>query len=363
MAVLWDTRAADFGFSLYGNHRELIRKMISSTQGPQNFLSSKRQFILKNMLAALAFIVSLHISSGHAESNKTDKANETQDLAATVNGVPIKLDELDPLVNTDMNKFRKYGIRRQDEDVMNAMRKQTLEKLITVELLYQEARKSKINDLDQRVTEKLNAMEEKNAGHSDLDEDKIRKTLRKKILIEEYLVRNKLKDAEPPESDVKAYYEENKKGFEQKESVRTRHVLVSVAADASPNEKAAARKKITEARQLILDGKPFDEIAKAYSDCSSASGGGELGYQERGYMPKAFDDVAFSLETGKVSNIVETEFGLHILEVLDHKSAGIQPYEEVKDFISKYLKIQHSKKAMNAHISALRKKAKVDIYL
>jgi peptidyl-prolyl cis-trans isomerase C len=337
--------------------------MIHSTHGPQNFLFSIRQAVFKNALTALACIVSLYISAGHAESSKTDKAKEAQDLAAIVNGVPIKLDELDPLVNADIKKFKKYGIQRQDEDLVTAMRKQTLEKLITVELLYQEALKTKINDLDERVTERLNSMEEKNAGHTDLDGDKIRNSLRKQILIEEYLVKNKLKDAEPPERDVKAYYEENKKGFKQNESVRTRHILVSVAADASPNEKAAAREKITEARKLILEGKPFDEIAQEYSDCSSASGGGELGYQEKGYMPKAFDDVAFSLETGKVSEIVETEFGFHILEVLDHKSAGIQPYEEVKDFISKYLKIQHSKKAMNAHISALRKKAKVDIYL
>ncbi|MEJ2691721.1 MAG: peptidylprolyl isomerase [Candidatus Thiodiazotropha sp.] len=337
--------------------------MIHSTHGPKNYFYSKQQFIFKISLAALACIVSLYVTPLQAENSKADTPDKAQDLAAVVNGVPIKLDELDPLVNADMKKFRKYGIRRQDEDVMNAMRKQTLEKLITVELLYQEARKSKIDDLDKRVTERLSAMEEKNEGHTNLDKDKIRKTISKQILIEEYLVRNKLKDAEPPESDIKAYYEENKKGFTQKESARTRHILVSVAADASPNEKAAAREKITEARKLVLDGKPFDEIAIAYSDCSSAPGGGELGYQERGYMPKAFDDVAFSLETGQVSDIVETEFGFHVIEVLDHKLAGIQPYAEVKDFISKYLKIQHSKKAMNAHISALRKKAKVDIYL
>ena len=337
--------------------------MIYSTQGLHGVTFIKRRFAFRSALAALACILSLNISSSHADSSESDNTDKAQDLAATVNGVPIKLSELGPLVDADLKKYRKYGIRRQDDDLLKAMQKQTLEKLITVELLYQEARKAKIENLDQRITERLNKIKEQNAGHSDMDEASVRERLAKQILIEEYLVKNKLKDAEPPESDVKAYYDEHKDSFEQKESVRTRHILASVAADASPNEKAAAREKIAEARKLILEGKPFDEIAIKYSDCSSASGGGELGYQERGYMPKAFDEVAFSLETGKLSDIIETEFGFHILEVLDHKPAGIQPYEEVKDFISKYLKIQHSKKAMNAHISALRTKAKVDIYL
>jgi peptidyl-prolyl cis-trans isomerase C len=254
-------------------------------------------------------------------------------------------------------------MQKPNEDLLKSMRMQILEKLISVELLYQEASKLKIDDLDQRVAEKLNELKAESEAHGDFDEEKIRKILTKQVLIDEYLVRNNLKDSEVPEGDIKEYYEKNKEAFRQKETVRTRHVLVSVAEDAKPEEKAAARKKIEEARKLIVGGKPFEEVAKEYSDCNSASGGGELGYQERGYMPKEFDDAAFSLEKGKLSDVIETKFGYHVLEVLDHKSAGIQPYEEVRDFIAKYLNIEHRKKVMNEHLSALRKKAKVDIYL
>ncbi len=321
------------------------------------------RFILRNGLRLLAGILVLNLSVGHAESQISKESSETQTLAASVNGTPIKLDDLAPQVDIDLRKYKKYGIRRQDDDLLKALRMQALEKLISVELLFQEARKIKVNDLDERVGERLSELAVQNGDHEDFDKEKIRNTLTKQIMIEEYLVQNKLKDSEPPESDIKTYYENNKQAFTHIESVRTRHILVSVAADATLEEKEAARKKIEDARKLILDGKPFDEIAKTYSDCNSASGGGELGYQERGYMPQTFDDVAFSLETGKLSAIVETDFGYHVLEVLDHKSAGIQPYEEVKDFIGRYLKMQHTKKAMEAHLSALRKKAKVDIYL
>jgi len=333
------------------------------TSTAQNILLVQKQLILRNGLRVLAGILALNISIGHAESQKVKETSETQTLAASVNGVPIKLDELAPQVHVDLRKYKKYGIRPQDDDLLKALRMQALEKLISVELIYQEARKLKIDNLDERVSEKLSEIQEQNGEHEGFDEKKTRDTLTKNILIDEYLIRNKLKNTEPPESEVKAYYEENRKAFTRNESVRTRHILTSMAADATPEEKVATRKKIEEARKLILDGKPFDEIAKTYSDCNSASGGGELGYQERGYMPQAFDEIAFSLETGKLSGIIETEFGYHILEVLDHKSAGIQPYEEVKDFIGRYLKIQLTKTAMDGHISALRKNAKIDIYL
>lgn len=327
----------------------------------RNRFFTPERFILKYAPRLLVVVLALNISMGYAEGQDPEKSAEAQTLAASVNGVPIELEDLAPQVDMGLQKYRKYGLQKQDDDLLKAMRMQALEKLISVELLYQEASKLKVDDLQQRVEKRLNEL--KDNSEEDFDEAKIREILNKQILIDEYLARNNLKDSAVPENDIKAYYEKNKEAFKRTETVKTRHVLVSVAEDAKPEEKAAARKKIEEARKLIVDGKPFDEIAKEYSDCNSAQAGGELGYQERGYMPEAFDDLAFSLEKDKLSDVIETKFGFHILEVLDHKSAGIQSYEEVRDFVAKYLNIEHRKKIMNEHLSALRKKAKVDIYL
>jgi len=331
----------------------------------RNRVFTLKRFILEYApLLLVGGMLALNISMGHTEEGQdSEKPAEAKTMAASVNGVPIGLEELAPQVDTGLRRYRKYGVQKQNADLLKAMRMQALEKLISVELLYQEASKLKVDDLQQRVDKRLNELKDKSEEQEDFDEAKIRRILNKQILIDEYLVRNNLKDSEVPENDIKAYYEKNKEAFKRKETIRTRHVLVSVAEDAKPEEKAAARKKIEEARKLILDGKPFDEVAKEYSDCNSAQAGGELGYQERGYMPKAFDDVAFSLEKDKLSDVVETKFGFHILEVLDHKTAGIQSYEEVRDFVAKYLNIEHRKKIMSEHLSALRKKAKVDIYL
>lgn len=341
----------------------LFENMKSPRLIPNDMPFSLRRLMRGYAFRMLAGMLVLNVSVAYAADPKNEESGETQALAASVNGVPIKIDDLAPQVDGDLRKYKKYGVQRQDNDLLKALRMQALEKLISVELLYQEARKIKVDDLDERVAAKLSELKEQNGEHEGFDAEKIREVVTKQLMIEEYLAQNKLKDPEAPESEVKEYYEKNKEAFRRKESVRTRHVLVSVAADATPEEKAAARKKIEEARKLILGGKPFEEIAKEYSNCNSASGGGELGYQEKGYMPQEFDDVAFSLEPGKLSEIVETKFGYHIIEVIDHRSAGIQPFEEVKDFIARYLNIQQRRKAMDAHLSALRKKAKVDIYL
>jgi peptidyl-prolyl cis-trans isomerase C len=337
--------------------------MKGEKQKEQNkLLVMKRSFFI-HTFHAITGALALNISIACAESQLIDNSPENQNLAASVNGEPIEKTALSPQVDSILQKYSGYGIKQPNDEILKTVRMHALERLISAELIYQEAKKIKIDDLDERVTEKLNKIKEESEANKAVDERKMRKILTKQIMIDEYLVQQKLKDWELPEPVIIEYYEKNKDSFKHEEMVQTRHILVSVTKDAKPEEKENAYEKIKEARQLIHDGKPFGEIATNYSDCNSAPGGGELGYQKRGFMPQAYDDVAFALATDKLSDIIETEFGYHILEVLDRKSAGIQPYEEVRDFIAKYLNIQHLKKAMDDHLTLLRKKAEIDIYL
>ena len=80
-------------------------------------------------------------------------------------------------------------------------------------------------------------------------------------------------------------------------------------------------------------------------------------------MPPEFDKVAFAMEEDAVSAVVETKFGYHVIKVADKKPGGLVPYEEVKDFIKKFLQQEESKKKLHAHMTELKKKAKIDILL
>ena len=139
--------------------------------------------------------------------------------------------------------------------------------------------------------------------------------------------------------------------------------MIKVDENAELKEKKKARKKAEKIRKEILGGKDFAEMAKKYSDCNSASGGGGLGYKQKGYMPEEFDKVAFALKKVEVSSVVETKFGFHLIKVSEKTPEGIAPYHEVKDFIKKFLQEDESKKKLAEHLAKLKGKAKIEIFL
>jgi peptidyl-prolyl cis-trans isomerase C len=122
-----------------------------------------------------------------------------------------------------------------------------------------------------------------------------------------------------------------------------------------------AREKAEQIWNEIKDGKDFAEMAKEHSDCNSAPGGGKLGHVKRGFMPKAFEEAAFSLEKDAISKPVQTKFGFHIIQVHAHVPEGNAPYEQVRDFLKKFLQEQASKNKLNEHVTELRKTADIEI--
>jgi len=281
-----------------------------------------------------------------------------------VNGQPIYEDQLTPQVKAELRKFKKFGARQPPEELMKRLREKALERLIAMELLYQASKDLQIPDIDQKVEKKMEQMRKRHAsGLKNMSEQELRESVRRQIYVHEYLLKNDLSDPEIPETEIRDYYEENKQAFASRGYVHTRHILCTVAADATPEEKQQARRQIEEARRLILEGKPFAEVAKKYSQCNSAQTGGDLGPREKGYMPPEFDAVAFSIEIGKTSDIVETKFGYHILEVIERTPEGtVASYEQVRDFIARFLQKQSSPKKTSEHVRHLREAAKIEVF-
>ncbi|HXD90686.1 MAG TPA: peptidylprolyl isomerase, partial [Candidatus Binataceae bacterium] len=151
-----------------------------------------------------------------------------------------------------------------------------------------------------------------------------------------------LEPREPPADDeIKTYYEENLKTlFSHPDQVHVRHILIPVAEDASAADKATARKHAEDLLDRVKSGASFTDLAKQYSgDPGSSQNGGDLGNVSRGELVKPFEEVAFKLKPGEVG-FAETQFGFHVIQVIDARGAKIDDIQEARPKIVAALKLK-----------------------
>ncbi|MEJ1126257.1 SurA N-terminal domain-containing protein [Variovorax sp. CCNWLW225] len=146
------------------------------------------------------------------------------------------------------------------------------------------------------------------------------------------------------EADLKTYYEQNKARFGTKEERRASHILITAPASASAADREKAKAK---AEQLLAEVKKapttFADVARKNSqDPGSAEKGGDLDFVTRGAMVKPFDDAMFALKKGDISDVIETEFGYHIIRLTDIKPAVVPPFEQVRATIESDVRAQQA---------------------
>jgi peptidyl-prolyl cis-trans isomerase D len=150
----------------------------------------------------------------------------------------------------------------------------------------------------------------------------------------------------PTDADLRQLYDSEIDRFKQPERRQVRHILITVDPTADKATAEAAKARILKIRQRIEDGADFAKVAKEVSqDPGSADQGGNLGFIEKGLMDPAFDQAAFSLKQGEVSEPVRTRFGYHLIEVTKIDPAKVKPFAEVKDQLLGQYKKQTSEGA------------------
>ena len=293
------------------------------------------------------------------------------DKVAVVNGDVITRGDLDRAVDFGKRQAMQKG-QPLDDAQLAALEKDALEKLIGIQILYQASEKAGNKVDEKQVDEKFAEFRKrfptedafkKAMGEWHVTEAEMKTELKKGMVTEAFVVKNFVDKATVPEEKIKAYYDSNPQFFKKPEQVKASHILIKIKPDASEAEKAEAMKKITQAQEKLKKGDDFAEVAKAASEGPTAVKGGDLGYFGRGQMVKPFEAVAFTLEPGKVSDVVTTKFGYHLIKVVEKKPETTIPFDAVKPRIEQYLKQEEVQKEVKQFIEKSRKEAKVEIFL
>jgi peptidyl-prolyl cis-trans isomerase D len=140
-----------------------------------------------------------------------------------------------------------------------------------------------------------------------------------------------------PETELEAFYKQNLSQYQSAEEVRASHILLKTEG----KDEAQVRARADEALKRAKAGEDFAALAKEYSEDESNSGnGGDLGYFPRGAMVPEFEQVAYAMKAGEISDLVKTSFGFHIIKVIDHKQATTRPLSDVRPEIEDQVRWQ-----------------------
>jgi peptidyl-prolyl cis-trans isomerase C len=298
------------------------------------------------------------------------QGTEREDLmVVSVNDEAIHLSDVDRATEILLAQYRTQIPPDRVAQARTALRKQAIENLINQRLLLQEAVRQGIEPdqklVDDRYNETVARFSSPEEFQGALDSMGLTKEAFlgeiKDDLMIEALLDGQLKDVKKvTDEEVNAFYRDHPESFRSPEQVRASHILISVEAGATEEQRAQKRLELEGFKGEIEKGADFGQLAGQHSDCPSKAKGGDLGYFQRGKMVKPFEDAAFSMKVGEVSDIVETQFGYHLIKVTDRQDPKTATLDDVKGQVENLLNRRAKDKAIGEYVSKLREPAKID---
>lgn len=296
-------------------------------------------------------------------------APQADDVIVTVEGQDITHGEIMQAVQTTMRQLSRQMPPQQLSQMYGQMYKNMTDQLIANVLLTKAAENSDLTVSDEELNEEIEKIKagipedgktlEEALAENNIDIGEWKEEIRKRILLNK-LVEEKTADiAEATAAEVAAFYQENMDQFKSPEKVEASHILLSFSEEDTDETKADKKAKLEKIKADIAGGASFEDLATENSDCPSSQRGGSLGSFARGQMVPEFEQAAFTQEVGTVGDIVETQFGYHLIKVTDHQPESTNTLAEVTDRLQDYLTGQKKQKAVIAYIDTLREKADI----
>jgi peptidyl-prolyl cis-trans isomerase C len=321
---------------------------------------------------AAASLAATGCSKGNGDSGPVPDGtlSETDpETAAIVNDKPVSMSELRRAV---LSVVIQNGMdASHTEAFMAQFGPRILEQLVQGELLYQEAIKGGFSAQPEEIDRSFSEISGRYGSHEEFQaemenrgftEKTLRENMSRQITIKKYIEGTVVPEAKVPEETVREAYDQNPSKFQRPSEVRASHILLKIGESDDQEKKGEVFKRAVEIASMAREkGADFAQLARDHSEGPSAPSGGDLGFFARGRMVKPFEDAAFSLEPGEVSDPVLTQFGYHIIKLIERREGLTLPYEEVSDKLRLDLENRMVNEMLSRRITELKESSKIEI--
>jgi len=293
-------------------------------------------------------------------------------IVAVVNQDIITLSEVEKWAGPFKEEIQTEDRLERRERVLEIYRK-VLEKLIEEKLIDQEVKRSSVKVTSKEIEGALEEVKRRSAAtQEDLEKALANEGLTLEAYkkeIEKRLQRMKLinwavkVESQAGEREWRDFYQKNIDRYRSNESYRPSQILFLVPKGATPEEIREIRKKCEKVLEKVKGGEDFGEMVLLYSEDISAKDRGDLGYFKKGELLPEFEKEALRLQVGEVSGIIRTNFGFHVIKLLDRKGGTPPPFEEVMEKVKADYYEKEMEKAFQQFLSTLKEKSVIEIKL
>ena len=293
------------------------------------------------------------------------------DAAAIVNGSVIPLKTYNGQLQAVIQQYTSQGVNFQEAQLAD-LKIKVLDNLIDQELMYQDAVTKGLSVSDEAVKMQLDAVKGQFPDEATyinilasqgMTEEEVRADISRSLLVEDYITNKFGPLVTIEDSDSMKFYQENSQYFTQPEQVRASHILIKAEPDAEESLKKDALERINAIKARLNGGEEFSDLARTLSEGPSNVNGGDLEAFGRGQMVKSFEDAAFAMNVGDVSDVVETQFGYHLIKLTAKNAQTSVPFEQVRGQIVDHLTQLEIAEMINGYIATIKPGAVIEILI
>jgi len=265
------------------------------------------------------------------------------------------------------------GARGDQLELLKQLRQEAMDLIIEQTLVAQAAEKAGFRSDPEDVTsatENLrSAFDSEDAFRTKLEgegfsEESFRRHISRMAAASDYLDGVRLEAAAVSETDIERYYRDNERRLTLPEQIRVRHILLTWKPLGKPDDRAYIREQMIPILKRARAGEDFAALAREFSDdYATRQAGGDTGFFRRGQMAPAFEAVAFALEPGEISDVVETSFGVHIIRLEERQEEELLALDDIRDQLRDHIRNERAEAAAREEIERLRSEADIAILI